>query len=316
MRISRRWQAVIAVIGIIAAVASVGVSYVMLHKLIGRPVIKGRFLEWQHKAQPIFERLGAERVTFKNSEGMTLAGRLVERRRAEGTVIFCHGFLRIKEYMAPYAKLFPEHNLLFFDFRASGESEGDHSSIGHHEHRDVVAALEFVYQRSLARPVILFGVSMGAVAALKAARRVAPLVDAMILDSPYAHLVDEINHIFGEVSRLPYYPFLPIMMRMFAWLHGAEVIEEHPEEEIADVQKPVFLIHSSTDQFTLPDHSVRLFGKTKPSEQYARLWIGPPAKHGQLYHVYPEYYAYKIKKFLRKAGTWLREALSREVVYR
>lgn len=316
MKNLRKWHHLIVGIALCAAIGSVGFSYYMLKKLVGRQAETASVLKWKHEADQLFKRFCAQDVSFNTGDNVTLTGKLITRNRAEGTVILCHGFRRTKERMAPFVSLFPHHNILLFDFRASGESGGIYSSIGYHEADDVLAALHFVKERSLERPVIVLGVSMGAVAALKATRKDPSLVDALILDSAYAHLSDEIYHIFGKVAGLPYYPFLPIMMYMFTWMHGVECLLEHPEHDVSQLEKPVLLIHSATDTFTLPDHSVRLFGKAEPSKQYVRLWIGPPASHGKLFHKYPEYYAYKIKKFLRKASAWLHEALSREVVIR
>lgn len=296
-----------------AAIATVIFSYYMLVRLVGRK--HDVAARWASVAAQVYRELRAEPITFLTDDGVQLAGRLVVRRQAQGTVIFCHGFHRTKERMAHFAHLFPHHNLLFFDFRACGESAGEFSSIGHHEYRDVRAAVRFARRHNLARPVFLFGVSMGAVAALKAVRRTPGLADGLILDSPYANLREEIEHIFSTVSSLPSVPFLPIMTAMFAWLLGRDVIEMHPEDEIEHLDLPILLIHSASDSFTLPNHSVRLYAKAGECNKKARLWIGPPAKHGHLYDQYPEYYAYKIKKFLKKAQSWLRDALSRDIVW-
>lgn len=281
------------------------ISYISLRRIIGRPreTPAAQVTRLQDARTVLFEQLGGYAVTIPSTDGVTLAGVVVERPHAKGTVILCHGFRGDKERMVRFLPLFTQYNLVLFDFRSSGESSGDYSSIGCHEWQDVACVIEFVKQHSTLRTVkhrIIFGTSMGAAAAIKAAAMQEDLACALILDSPYACLREEIAHVFCMFSGLPYYPFFPVMMRMFTRFWQVEDLDMRPEEYIKKIAVPVLFIHSASDDFTLPHHSVRLYALAGEKNRHARLWIGPPARHTKLYETHTAAYAAKIERFLNK----------------
>lgn len=305
------WTRLTALLVTAAIAAILIISIIVFFKLIGRrpedPLVRMKRHDEAHAL--LFDGLNnGYRVIFPTTDNLKLTGVVVERPQAVGTVLFCHGFWRDKESMVRFIDLFPQYHLMLFDFRACGESEGDYTSIGCHEYQDVMSAMRFIKHHPVlggAKPHLIFGASMGAAAAIKAASEEEYLADALILDSPYACLTEEVEHVFGKMSGLPHYPFFPVMFSMFRWFWGLDEWALKPELAIRKVQTPMLLIHSSTDLFTRPNHSVRLYAEAAAHNKRARLWVGPPAKHTDLYTEYPEYYRHKINKFLRKLGGWL-----------
>ncbi|MGD1997706.1 MAG: alpha/beta fold hydrolase [Candidatus Dependentiae bacterium] len=310
------WTRLTALLVSAALVATLIVSFVVFFKLIGRrpedPLVRMKRHDEAHEI--LFDSgHNGYRVIFPTSDGLKLTGVVVERPNAHGTILFCHGFWRDKESMVRFIDLFPHYHLMLFDFRACGESEGDYTSIGCHEYQDVMSAMRFIKNHPVlgaTRPHIVFGASMGAAAAIKAASEQPDIADALILDSPYACLTEEVEHVFGKMSGLPHYPFFPLMFSMFRWFWGLDEWLLKPELAMEKIKLPMLLIHSSTDFFTQPHHSIRLYAKASAHNKRARLWVGPPAKHTDLYTRYPEYYRHKIGKFLRKLAGWLRNTIS------
>ena len=106
------------------------------------------------------------------------------------------------------AKIFNEagYNCLLFDFRGHGESGGGYTSFGLREKRDVLAAVNYVRQRAADMPwidpqrVVVFGVGMGAVAAMTAATE-DPHISAVIADTPFQSLDEEFRR--RTAGRLP-----------------------------------------------------------------------------------------------------------------
>jgi dipeptidyl aminopeptidase/acylaminoacyl peptidase len=76
--------------------------------------------------------------------------------------------------------------VLLFDFRAHGESGGSRSSLGHHEQRDIAAALDFLKSRPEVDPkrIGIYGFSMGASTAILAAARTHAF-SAIVVDSAF-----------------------------------------------------------------------------------------------------------------------------------
>ncbi len=114
-------------------------------------------------------------------------GILYRRANAPATVLICHGFTCDKYDVSFLHLMFKDYNSLSFDFRAHGENrENQQSTLGREEAYEVMAAAEYIKSHpDLAdKPLIVYGFSMGAVAAILAEAS-EDLFDALILDCPY-----------------------------------------------------------------------------------------------------------------------------------
>jgi len=246
----------------------------------------------------------AQAVTFPSFDGTMLAGLLIQRQAAKGTVILCHGYRRSKEQMARFVRLFDGYNIFLFDFRGAGESGGFFSTLGYHESNDVKAAIGYLHQSLPAdefRPLILFGVSMGAAAVLKAAAEMPAGIDALILDSAYAKLQNLVDESAQHFSQVPYW--LVSWSACFVQALLGPFLSMNPEESCKHVAVPSFFIHSATDSITSPLHSVRLCGRMQlRGKALATIWLTPPAKHALSYLAYPYEYARRVHRFLEVAG--------------
>src|SRR3989339_688573 len=98
--------------------------------------------EWESYA------LWPQKITFKSSDGLTLSGVFVQGTN-EATIILLHGYGRCKEQMLPQASFLNKagFNILMFDFRASGESEGKYITFGQREQADLEGALDYLKNR-------------------------------------------------------------------------------------------------------------------------------------------------------------------------
>ena len=136
-------------------------------------------------------------IEFRSSDGVLLKGWYVPASgEARGTIVYCHGLNRTRIEMLPMAVF--AHNLgyngLLFDLRHQGESGGAMKSLGYLERLDAEAAVHYALAEEKAtRPVILWGISMGAAAALLAAAD-SPDVAAVISDSSFLNYTDVIRH--------------------------------------------------------------------------------------------------------------------------
>ena len=119
--------------------------------------------------------LPIEPVTFLSRDGLKISGWFIPAENPVGGVILCHGHPANRMEMLPVARtLHPAgFNILLFDFRSLGESEGKLCSIGLHETQDLQGAADYL----LARPEMdglklgVYGISMGgAVSILTAAK--------------------------------------------------------------------------------------------------------------------------------------------------
>ena len=137
----------------------------------------------------LFKKFNAQPVSFSTQDGIGIAGLLIIRPEAARNILVCHGYRMAKERMHRFALMFPHDNILLFDYRAHGQSEGGRSSIGYYEKNDVLAALHFLQENTLTAhlPIVGVGVSMGAVTLLSAACQ-SGICKAIVLDAPFARL--------------------------------------------------------------------------------------------------------------------------------
>lgn len=88
---------------------------------------------------------------------------------AKGTVILFHGYGGNKSDLLGQSAIFNKmgYNCLLADFMGSGESEGNATTIGFYEARQVVDCYNYV-KKTEKHPIVLYGNSMGAAAIMRA----------------------------------------------------------------------------------------------------------------------------------------------------
>ena len=200
------WILVSMVAFFFLAVVPVGLSWLIVHRSF-------RFPDPDLRKTPSTFGLHYESVEFASDPGIQLRGWFVpaqsgrndgQRLQLEpcrGTVVLVHGLNRSRAEMLSRAVFLAKngYNALLFDLRHHGESGGRISSLGYYESNDVLAALNYLReQRHLECPVVLWGVSMGATAALLAYSR-SPEVSCAIADSPFLSFEDTIVHDLEKV---------------------------------------------------------------------------------------------------------------------
>jgi uncharacterized protein len=259
----------------------------------------------QEIREELFKFNEIQNVKFQTADNLTLSGIVVKRSKAKANLLLCHGYRASKEFMYSFIDLFPDFNILLFDFRAHGQSEGKMISIGCHEYKDVISAAEFMKktmytQEGAPLPFIILGISMGAASALKAASLDSNLCDALIIDSTFSDLDKILIKGFSIKSGLPYYPFFPIIRHFFESAADCKICEMNPAKCVEKITKPILFIHSCNDNFISPKHGLRLYEHAGLS-RYAKVWIGPRCRHGFLHSYYSDIYKRKVNGFLRKA---------------
>ena len=121
---------------------------------------------------PAARGLVAKAVTFDTADGMTIAGWWFANGSKQSVIIMAHGRGSHKADLLDQAILLFEqgHNVLLIDLRAHGDSKGRWVSAGRHEADDLLAAVAFVrHSKQQSGPIVLYGFSLGARAALFAA---------------------------------------------------------------------------------------------------------------------------------------------------
>lgn len=242
-----------------------------------------------------------EHITFTARDGVSLGGWLTgEARRPRPTVIFCAGMNGSMDGDTHLVPAFDRagFDVLQFDWRGHGISDGSRVTLGLREVNDLRGAIDFLQARGVDE-VGLLGFSMGAVIALRVAAQ-DPRVCCVAADGPYI-LVNRIVQ-GGLRSRLG------SSFRGLAWLivrmaelrlGGVRLGVTSPLPAVALIApRPVLFIQGADDPFVTPSEQVRLL---EACGEPKALWQVPGAGHREAQLIEPDAYAARLVVFFREA---------------
>ncbi len=252
-------------------------------------------------ATPAERGLSFEPVTFTSADGLRLTGWHIPSRNG-ATIILGHGLRCNRVDMLPQAALLAEHGYgsLLFDFRAHGESEGEMLTYGYGETDDVLAAVDYLLSRPDVDPqrIGILGGSLGAATAIRAAARSTHL-KAVVAESAFTSLEDEVASSFKAFSGLPAFPFAPLTVVFAQWQTGLRISEVRPIDDIPSIApRPVFIIHGTDDDTIPAEQGHRLYEAAgEPKE----LWMVDGMGHQSAVTLLPDEYEKRVIGFFDKA---------------
>ncbi len=189
------------------------------------------------------------------------------------------------------------YNVLMFDMRAHGDSEGDRLSAGFHERKDLWGAVGFVQERGFEQIGVL-GFSMGAATAIMGAAEETD-IDCVVADSSFADMAGIMEREFTERTNFPGFFLRPVMF-MVKIMYGVDFAAVKPVENVPEIApRPILFIHGEEDDFTPLDHAYRLYEASQNPDDM--LWIVPGADHVKAYMTSPTEYIDKVTAFFDNA---------------
>jgi len=261
---SRRRTAALAVAGVLLALGAAaylapffGANAILYPKR--RPMTR-------QPTQPIAE------VEFEGA-GVKLKGWWFHAPEKRGIVVFLHGLRDTRGAAVGIAAHFVPrgYEVIAYDSRAHGESDGDACTYGFYEKQDLGRVLD----RVTVNPIVVMGVSMGAAVALQAAaqdRRIA----AVVAVSSFSDLQT------AAAERAPFFATTGSLARALeraGKIGRFRVDDVSPMAAAAHITAPTLLIHGDHDNETPPAHSQRIFAALRVPK---RLILVPNARHSHV----------------------------------
>jgi uncharacterized protein len=189
------------------------------------------------------------------------------------------------------------YNMLLFDQRGRGNSEGRGRALSYFEN-DIGGALDYLSNIGYtAHHIAILGFCSGAFSTLLFAAR--NDAGAIIVDGCFAAVEGMIvrqaagRHIPGFLVEC-FFPGMKVAARV---MYGFRIVE--PIHEVSRVQNPVLFIHEEKDDLVTWQETRQLYTASKNSMN--EIWQVPGSLHSQAYRHSPDVFIDKIDDFLTKS---------------
>ncbi len=238
-------------------------------------------------------------VSFKTSDGLTLRGWWIPGTRDQ-TVVMVHGLSNNRREGLDKAGYLHQagYNLLVFDLRGHGQSDGSGTTMGYREPADVSAAV--AEARSLSPgSIALIGYSLGAAVSVEEAA-VNPDVTAVVEDSGFSSAGAVFMARFSEVTHLPDMPWAAAVVAFGQMDIGTSLWNVQPAAMAARLHKPLLAIVGTADTIVPPAEGLALFKAAAGPKQLLEV---PGAGHVQAYYTDNALYERTVLDFLAKSFT-------------
>lgn len=221
----------------------------------------------------------------------------IPRPAPRGLVIMFGGYAGVKDgLLTPAAHLYQlGFSSLLVDFRGSGGSSGDDTTLGMREAEDVVAAFSYASQQWPEQPLLGYGVSMGSAALMRAVALYELRPRALILEGPFDRLLSTIRHRFDAVG-LPSFPAAELLTFWGSLEFRANGFTHNPVEYARQIGCPTLLMRGERDPWITADE-MRSIADAMPAQPHL---LTVPDRGHEMPFVYgaPELWVSTVREFL------------------
>ncbi|MGY3090403.1 alpha-beta hydrolase superfamily lysophospholipase [Hymenobacter sp. UYAg731] len=168
--------------------------------------------------------------------------------QAHGTVALFHGYTSSKSHLTHEAGYFRRlgYNVLLVDQAGNGNSAGFRTTVGYREADDVAATVRYLRTRHPADSLILYGISMGAVAILRAEAELGIRPTANILECPYGNMRQTAYNRF-ESMHVPGFPMADLLVFWGGVQNGFWAFGLNAEHYASQIHTPTLLLWGTAD---------------------------------------------------------------------
>ena len=236
-----------------------------------------------------------EEVGFRTEDGLLLLGWWLPAPQAKRTVIALHGHRGARHHCVGIGAALWRRgaNVLLFDHRGRGSSEGELMSLGYFETLDALAAVGYALSRDPEVPLGVIGYSMGASVAVMVAAR-DKRVEAVVADSPFASERGLLRALLSRQLGALHLPIAALTEHFLPYDPGAV----EPLRDAAKIApRATLFIHGLLDKTCAPEDAVRLYDA---AGDHKELWLLQEAGHCDAYFADREAYCERVSAFLEE----------------
>jgi alpha-beta hydrolase superfamily lysophospholipase len=273
-----RWLATLVTIlflfsNLIIAIQAYAFTHFRSDGLRGISVDKTSLLTWanylftgvpiarpENRQTPNQHNLPYEIHTIQLNESEYLEAWYIPHEAPRGIVIGFAGYINRKDSLLTPAAWMHQfgYNVLLVDMRGNGGSSGNDTTLGIREAEDVVAAFNYSQRMWPEQPIILYGVSMGGSAIMRAVAVEQIEPQAIILEGVFDRLLSTARHRFEHIG-VPSWPLSELLLFWGSVMVGRNAFSHNPVEYAASIDTPTLLVSGAEDPWVLPAEAEAIF---------------------------------------------------------
>ncbi|MCZ0717442.1 alpha/beta hydrolase [Aerococcus kribbianus] len=243
-------------------------------------------------------------VSIKSDDGLTLRGEIFKQDKEHQTnkwAVIVHGYQVNKEHMYPVSNRYYEegYNILTYDQRGLGESQGDYITMAIKEKYDLINWLEFLIAEHPDSEIVTHGQSLGAATVMSASGLddFPDQVIAVIEDSGYSSVWGVFESELHQRFALPAFPALHMAGIMAYFRADINIFSDGQVTDLlAKSTTPTLYIHGTADDF-VPYQMVHDVYNALPIAEKER-YIAPEAAHSESKYLDPDDYYQTVFDFI------------------
>jgi pimeloyl-ACP methyl ester carboxylesterase len=252
----------------------------------------------QSSRTPAALDLPFETHLFPSENGSTLEAWHVPSRDERLIVLLFHGYAASKSTMLNATRVL--HGLgyptLLVDFYGSGGSSGNETTLGVEEARDVAAAVDYVRKTWPNRRVVLYGISMGGAAVLRAVAAEKVDADGIIIEATFDTLLSTGKTRFRALG-LPGSPFTELLLFWGSLQRGFNFFSHNPADYARAVNCSTLILHGEKDGAATVEQARNL---AQSFSGKARLVVYPDVPHMAIVDARPSEWMRDVQVFLQQ----------------
>ncbi len=287
-------------IGVALLLIVIGLSY-YISRVVFFPKIPTyeEALQWEvehdYYNEDDYKKYEYEEVSIQN-DGLKLVGHYLNNH-SDKTLIFAHGYTSSHhgayKYLTPYLE--NNFNILMFDQRAHGHSEGKNPTLGYKEHKDFIKWIEFINAKTPNLKVLgCHGESMGAATVLLAGHHES--LAFVISDCGFSTFKKQVEYHLWHFNKIPKFMVYPTsLLSRILW--GAPILPVRPMDNVKSIKAPLLVIHGNQDTYVPIDHFYDIKAQLQKKDSF---YVAEGAKHAESYRSNREKYDEVVRAFLKE----------------
>lgn len=221
--------------------------------------------------------------------------------------VIAHGHTWNKLNSLKYAIPFYDngYNVVMYDHAYFGKSDGDYTTLGYYECRDLGFVVEYVRSKFGNDAIIaLHGESMGAATVLGALSVVGG-ISMVVADCPFSDTMKYYRELCTQVTHLPSFPIVDFANMISKRKFGYDFSKYKPIESVRNSDVPICFIHGKADTFISCHHSQDMFAVCK--NKLSELHLVEGAEHAGSHRTNNAAYRKTVTDFVNKVERSLNE---------